>query len=50
VQSVCACARVGQGDLPTDPLVERMVLTELAAGRPTPLGPSDCDRLRASAP
>jgi triacylglycerol esterase/lipase EstA (alpha/beta hydrolase family) len=50
VQSVCAGARVGHGDLPTDPLVERMVLTELAAGRPTPLGPSDCDRLRASAP
>lgn len=45
VQSVCADARVGHGDLPTDPLVQRMVLVELAAGDPVPLGPADCARL-----
>jgi triacylglycerol lipase len=45
VQSVCADAQVGHGDLPTDPLVQRMVLEELAAGDPVPLGPADCARL-----
>ncbi|HEV7188204.1 MAG TPA: alpha/beta fold hydrolase [Blastococcus sp.] len=45
VQSVCADARVGHGDLPRDPLVQQMVLAELAAGPPVRLGPSDCPRL-----
>ena len=45
VQSVCADARVGHGDLPRDPLVQRIVLAELAAGDPVPLGPEDCARL-----
>jgi triacylglycerol lipase len=45
VQSVCPQARVGHGDLPRDPLVQRMVLAELAAGDPVPLGPQDCARL-----
>lgn len=45
VQSVCADARVGHGDLPRDPLVQQMVLAELAAGDPVQLGPADCARL-----
>jgi triacylglycerol lipase len=45
VQSVCAQARVGHGDLPRDPLVQQMVLAELAAGDPVELGPEDCTRL-----
>ena len=45
VQSVCADARVGHGDLPRDPLVQQMVLAELAAGAPADLGPQDCARL-----
>jgi triacylglycerol esterase/lipase EstA (alpha/beta hydrolase family) len=45
VQSVCADARVGHGDLPRDPLVQQMVLAELAAGAPVDLGPQDCARL-----
>ena len=45
VQSVCAPARVGHGQLPGDPLVRAMVLAELAAGSPVPLGPADCARL-----
>jgi triacylglycerol esterase/lipase EstA (alpha/beta hydrolase family) len=49
VQSVCADARVGHGDLPTDPLVEQMVLTELRAGGPVRLSTSDCTDLTAAA-
>ena len=45
VQSVCAQARVGHGDLPSSPLVQQMVLAELAAGDPVELGPEDCTRL-----
>jgi triacylglycerol lipase len=45
VQSVCADARVGHGDLPRAPLVQAMVLAELAAGEPVDLGPDDCARL-----
>jgi triacylglycerol lipase len=45
VQSVCADARVSHGDLPSDPLVQQMVLAELAAGAPPRLGPQDCPRL-----
>jgi triacylglycerol lipase len=46
VQSVCADSRVTHGQLPTDPLVQAMVLAELAAGDPVPLGAADCARLR----
>ncbi|SNS07187.1 Triacylglycerol esterase/lipase EstA, alpha/beta hydrolase fold [Geodermatophilus saharensis] len=45
VQSVCSGAQVGHGDLPRDPLVQAMVLAELAPGDPVPLGPADCARL-----
>jgi triacylglycerol esterase/lipase EstA (alpha/beta hydrolase family) len=45
VQSVCADARVGHGGLPGDPLVQQMVLAEVAAGAPVDLGPQDCARL-----
>jgi triacylglycerol lipase len=45
VQSVCAVARVGHGQLPGDPLVRAMVLAVLAAGEPVDLGPQDCARL-----
>ena len=45
VQSICAQARVGHGDLPSSPLVQQMVLAELAAGGPVELGPEDCTRL-----
>jgi triacylglycerol lipase len=44
-QSVCADAQVGHGDLPRSPLVQQMVLAELAAGDPVQLGPEDCARL-----
>jgi hypothetical protein len=46
---VCAGVRVAHGDLPSDPLVEQMVLTELGAGPPVRLGPSDCAALTAAA-
>jgi triacylglycerol lipase len=46
VQSVCADARVGHGQLPTDALVQAIVLAELAAGPPAALGPDDCAQLR----
>ena len=45
VQSVCAGAEVGHGGLPRDPLVQAMVLAELAPGDPVELGPADCARL-----
>ncbi len=45
VQSVCSDARVGHGDLPRSPLVQQIVLAELAAGEPVALGPADCARL-----
>jgi triacylglycerol esterase/lipase EstA (alpha/beta hydrolase family) len=45
VQSVCARAQVAHGELPTAPLVQQMVLTELGAGAPVPLTTADCARL-----
>jgi triacylglycerol lipase len=45
VQSVCADARVGHGDLPRDPLVQAMVLEQLGPAAPAALGPDDCARL-----
>jgi triacylglycerol esterase/lipase EstA (alpha/beta hydrolase family) len=44
VQSVCAGARVGHGQLPRDPVVQGMVLAELQPGEPDALGPADCER------
>ena len=46
VQSVCADSQVQHGQLPSDALVQGMVLAELAAGPPVELGPGDCARLR----
>ncbi|SDX94600.1 Triacylglycerol esterase/lipase EstA, alpha/beta hydrolase fold [Modestobacter sp. DSM 44400] len=48
VQSVCADSRVAHGQLPADPVVQGIVLAELAAGPPVELGPADCARLRRS--
>ncbi len=45
VQSVCAQAQVGHGDLPRAPLVQEMVVAQLAPGDPVELGPADCARL-----
>jgi triacylglycerol lipase len=45
VQSVCADAQVRHTDLPRSPLVQQIVLAQLAAGDPVPLGPADCARL-----
>jgi triacylglycerol lipase len=42
VQSICADARIGHGELPRSPLVLRIVLAELAVGDPVELGPADC--------
>ena len=46
VQQVCADSRVAHGQLPADPLVQGIVLAELAAGPPAELGAADCARLR----
>jgi triacylglycerol esterase/lipase EstA (alpha/beta hydrolase family) len=45
VQSVCGQAQVTHGELPTAPLVQQMVLSELRAGPPVPLHAADCARL-----
>jgi triacylglycerol esterase/lipase EstA (alpha/beta hydrolase family) len=45
VQSVCPDSRVAHGQLPSDPLVQGIVLSELAAGPPVRLGAPDCARL-----
>jgi triacylglycerol lipase len=45
VQSVCADAQVGHGQLPKDRLVQEMVVAELAPGDPVELGADDCGRL-----
>jgi triacylglycerol lipase len=45
VQSVCPDAQVGHDDLPSSPLVQRMVLAQLAPGRPAQLGTADCAQL-----
>jgi triacylglycerol lipase len=46
VQDVCADSRVGHGQLPSDPLVQGIVLAQLAAGPPVELTADDCARLR----
>jgi triacylglycerol esterase/lipase EstA (alpha/beta hydrolase family) len=45
VQSVCGRAQITHGDLPTAPLVQQMVLSELRAGPPVVLAAADCARL-----
>jgi triacylglycerol lipase len=45
VQSVCGTSTVNHTGLPTDPLVQAMVLAELATGPPVPLNRTDCGRL-----
>jgi triacylglycerol esterase/lipase EstA (alpha/beta hydrolase family) len=45
VQSICANDRVGHSELPTDPNVAAMVVTELAAGPPRTLVRTDCGRV-----
>ncbi|MGY1841734.1 MULTISPECIES: lipase family alpha/beta hydrolase [unclassified Modestobacter] len=47
VQSVCSDSQVSHGRLPTDPLVQAMVLAQLAPGDPVELGPDDCAALSA---
>jgi triacylglycerol lipase len=47
VQDVCADSQVAHGQLPADPLVQGIVLAELAAGPPVGLGAGDCALLRA---
>lgn len=47
VQSVCADARLDHGQLPTDRLVQSLVLAALAPTLPTTPTPADCQRLRA---
>ena len=46
VQSVCVDADVGHSGLPSDPLVQAMVLSQLGAGAPAPLTAADCARLQ----
>jgi triacylglycerol lipase len=46
VQDVCADSRVAHGQLPSDPLVQGIVLAQLAAGPPVELTAADCSRLR----
>lgn len=46
VQSICADADIGHSNLPSDPLVQEMVLSQLAAGVPVPLTEADCARLQ----
>jgi triacylglycerol lipase len=45
VQSVCPDVRVSHAQLPTSPLVQQIVLTELGPGDPVPLGERDCAHL-----
>jgi triacylglycerol lipase len=45
VQSVCASSRVGHTDLPSDRVVERMVVRELGAGPPVTFTAADCPSL-----
>ncbi|MQA32386.1 lipase family alpha/beta hydrolase [Modestobacter roseus] len=47
VQSVCADSDVSHGQLPTDPLVQAMVLAQLQPGDPVELGSDDCTTLAA---
>lgn len=46
LQQVCADARTTHLQLPTDPLVQGVVVAQLSADEPVELGPEDCTRLR----
>jgi triacylglycerol lipase len=48
VQDICADSRVAHGQLPSDTLVQGIVLAQLAPGPPVELGPADCARLSAA--
>jgi triacylglycerol esterase/lipase EstA (alpha/beta hydrolase family) len=48
VQDVCPDARLGHGDLPTDPLVTGLVLAAVGTGGLGQPGPADCAALRAA--
>lgn len=45
IQGVCPSSAVNHSQLPTDPLVSRMVLAELGTGTAVPFGAADCARL-----
>ena len=45
VQSVCPQSSVSHGDLPTDPVVQALVLAELGSGAPATFSAGDCRRL-----
>jgi triacylglycerol lipase len=45
VQSVCPDSKVPHGALPSDPIVQAIVLAQLAAGPPPALSRADCARL-----
>jgi hypothetical protein len=45
VQGICPRSQVQHGDLPDDPVVQRIVLAELAATPVVSLSTSDCARL-----
>lgn len=45
IQSVCADATVSHSEMPSAPLVQAMVLTQLVAGTPAPLTTADCQNL-----
>lgn len=47
VQSVCADATVSHSDLPSNPLVQAMVLASLEPGPPAPFTSADCPALSA---
>ena len=44
VQSLCPGVQVGHGDLPSDPVVQGLVLAELRPGGPARLTAADCSR------
>jgi len=44
IQSVCSTAELSHTEVPTSPIVDNMVLAELAAGPPVPLTAADCAR------
>jgi triacylglycerol lipase len=47
VQTVCSGEQVNHTQLPSNSVVDAMVLAELVAGPPVPLTAADCGRLRA---
>lgn len=45
IQVICSTAELSHTEVPASPLVDNMVLAELAAGPPVPLTAADCARL-----